>query len=120
MGWREDKEARKQYYLKYIYGWKQRPCTACNGSGYYDNDGSPPCGGCDGTGKETYEPETNQNGGNGMDDNKNMFFCKYIHTKKCFQRDFINCNKCELNNICKMCENSWNSNTCNQCLNKNI
>lgn len=57
MGWREGKEARKQYYLKYIHGWKQRPCTACNGSGYYDNNGSPPCGACDGTGKETYKPD---------------------------------------------------------------
>lgn len=26
-------------------------CTACSGSGYYDTDGSPPCGCCNGTGK---------------------------------------------------------------------
>ena len=25
-------------------------CTACSGSGYYDVDGSPPCGACNGTG----------------------------------------------------------------------
>lgn len=25
-------------------------CTACSGSGYYDDDGSPPCGSCQGTG----------------------------------------------------------------------
>jgi len=27
-------------------------CTACNGSGHYDNDGSPKCGSCNGTGKK--------------------------------------------------------------------
>ena len=27
-------------------------CIACNGSGHYDHNGSPPCGACDGTGKE--------------------------------------------------------------------
>lgn len=27
-------------------------CIACNGSRYYDHNGSPPCGACDGTGKE--------------------------------------------------------------------
>jgi hypothetical protein len=26
-------------------------CTACGGSGYYDNTGSPPCGSCNGTGE---------------------------------------------------------------------
>lgn len=58
MSWKEDKEARKEYYLKYVYGWKLRPCTACNGSGWYDccdKKGRPiPCGSCDGTGKERY------------------------------------------------------------------
>lgn len=29
-------------------------CTACNGSGYYDHNGSPRCGACNGTGKEIY------------------------------------------------------------------
>lgn len=27
-------------------------CSACGGSGRYDNDGSPPCGACNGTGRE--------------------------------------------------------------------
>ncbi|CNI59837.1 hypothetical protein [Yersinia bercovieri] len=31
-------------------------CSACNGSGYYDNDGSPYCGACGGTGKERFQP----------------------------------------------------------------
>ena len=26
-------------------------CLACNGSGYYDHNGSPPCWSCEGTGK---------------------------------------------------------------------
>ncbi len=60
MSWLEDKEARKEHYLKYVYGWKLRPCTACNGSGYYDScdrKGNPiPCGSCEGTGKERYKP----------------------------------------------------------------
>jgi DnaJ-class molecular chaperone len=51
------KQARKEYYEKYVKGWKLRICTACNGSGHYDNTGSPPCGACDGTGKERYKPE---------------------------------------------------------------
>lgn len=25
-------------------------CTACGGTGYYDHDGSPPCGACNGNG----------------------------------------------------------------------
>lgn len=56
MNFRERKQARKDHYLRYVHGWKQRPCTACNGSGRYDNDNSPPCAGCDGTGKERYKP----------------------------------------------------------------
>ena len=27
-------------------------CTACGGSGYYDNDNNPPCEACNGTGEE--------------------------------------------------------------------
>ncbi len=50
------KQRRKDYYEKFVKGWKERPCGACNGSGYYDNNGSPPCGACDGTGKERYAP----------------------------------------------------------------
>jgi DnaJ-class molecular chaperone len=30
----------------------KQKCYACNGSGYYDSNGSPPCGACDGTGLE--------------------------------------------------------------------
>lgn len=30
----------------------QKVCYACNGSGYYDTDGSPPCSCCSGTGKK--------------------------------------------------------------------
>lgn len=30
----------------------QKGCSACNGSGYYDTDGSPPCSCCSGTGKK--------------------------------------------------------------------
>jgi DnaJ-class molecular chaperone len=52
---RSRKEDRTAYYFKNIYKWKQRKCVACNGSGRYDGNGSPKCGGCDGTGKETYK-----------------------------------------------------------------
>lgn len=57
MDFHERKGARKEHYEKYIKGWKKRPCTACNGSGRYDNNGSPRCGACDGTGNELYKPE---------------------------------------------------------------
>lgn len=56
MTFHERKEERRAYYEAHVYGWKQRPCTACNGSGRYDHDGSPPCGGCRGTGRERYKP----------------------------------------------------------------
>ena len=56
MSFQERKEHRTEYYFKYVFGWKQRPCIACNGSGIYDNTGSPPCGACEGTGKERYKP----------------------------------------------------------------
>ena len=51
---RKRKQWRTEYFFKYRYGWKQRPCAACSGSGIYDNFGSPKCGACDGTGKEEY------------------------------------------------------------------
>ena len=54
MGFRENKKERKENYLKRIYGYKLGPCSACNGTGYYDHNDSPECGSCDGTGKETY------------------------------------------------------------------
>lgn len=52
---KERKQYRTDYYFKYVYGWKLRPCYACNGSGHYDHNGSPKCGACDGTGKERYK-----------------------------------------------------------------
>lgn len=57
MSFRQRKKERTEYFEKYIKGWKLRNCTACNGSGHYDNDGAPPCSGCDGSGKERYKPE---------------------------------------------------------------
>ena len=54
MGFRESKIARTNRYFKDIYGYKLRDCTACSGSGEYDEFHSPPCGVCNGTGKETY------------------------------------------------------------------
>ena len=50
--YRKRKQERTEYYQKYKYKNKLKTCTACNGSGYYDHNGSPPCGACDGTGKE--------------------------------------------------------------------
>lgn len=52
-----DKDRRTEDYLRFEYGWKLRTCTACNGSGRYDHNGSPKCGCCDGTGKERYRAE---------------------------------------------------------------
>lgn len=51
------KQFRIDYFNNYVKGWKLRDCTACNGSGYYDNSGSPSCASCDGTGRERYKPE---------------------------------------------------------------
>lgn len=39
---------------------KQKPktskkCVACNGTGYYDHTGSPPCSACNGTEKDLNE-----------------------------------------------------------------
>jgi len=53
----ERKAERAEYFRRFIHGWKLEKCGACNGSGYYDNDGSPPCGCCDGTGKERVRPD---------------------------------------------------------------
>jgi len=54
---KERKKRRTEYYEKNVKGWKLRPCSACSGSGVYDHNGSPPCGGCDGTGKERFKPD---------------------------------------------------------------
>jgi len=56
MTFKERKKARKEYYFKYEYKWKDCVCTACNGSGKYDHNGSPECGACDGTGKGKISP----------------------------------------------------------------
>ncbi len=55
--WKERKQMRVDHYNNNIHGWKQKICTACNGSGYYDHDNSPECSSCAGTGKETYPGE---------------------------------------------------------------
>jgi len=34
-------------------------CYACNGSGYYDHNGSPKCGSCGGTGKRAAKKSSN-------------------------------------------------------------
>ncbi len=52
----ERKAARVAHYKKYEEGWKKIRCGACNGSGRYDHNGSPPCGCCEGTGKERVSP----------------------------------------------------------------
>ena len=49
------KEQRRKRYQDNL-GYIKRKCTACNGSGYYDNHGSPKCSACKGTGKERYKP----------------------------------------------------------------
>lgn len=51
----ERKQKRTEIFNKYIKGWRLRECSACNGSGRYDHNGSPDCGSCDGTGKERYD-----------------------------------------------------------------
>jgi DnaJ-class molecular chaperone len=59
MNFRERKQERTEYFMRYIFGWKIRNCGACSGSGRYDHDGSPKCGACEGTGKETYRGPKN-------------------------------------------------------------
>jgi len=56
----ERKQERRGTYKKYVEGWKQRTCTACNGSGKYDTTIKgrvPNCSCCEGTGKERYKEE---------------------------------------------------------------
>lgn len=61
------KQERREYFEKYVKGWKLVTCGACNGSGYYDNcirGRIPKCSSCNGTGKErvpspkTYDDES--------------------------------------------------------------
>ena len=59
----ERKQERAERYFKYVYGWKQRKCCACNGSGYYDHSfggKTPRCSSCRGSGKERYKPEVTE------------------------------------------------------------
>jgi len=59
MDWKERKKQRKEYYEHFILGWKQQSCSACSGSGYYDDTNSPKCGVCNGTGKDWYKAKSN-------------------------------------------------------------
>jgi RecJ-like exonuclease len=47
----KEKLDRAIFRLMFQYGHKKMPCDACNGSGHYDDNGSPNCGSCEGTGK---------------------------------------------------------------------
>lgn len=58
--WGERKKERTEYYKSNVYKWKLKPCVACNGSGFYDNNGGPKCGACNGTGKEKYDSKDTQ------------------------------------------------------------
>ena len=55
-GYRRRKANRTEHFNRFVKGWRQRPCSACNGSGRYDHNGGPRCGGCYGTGKELVSP----------------------------------------------------------------
>ncbi|EAC1515190.1 hypothetical protein BHX89_004821 [Salmonella enterica subsp. enterica serovar Cubana] len=57
MSFHERKAERASFYFRFQYGWKLRKCSSCNGSGYYDHNGSPKCAACNGTGKERYKSE---------------------------------------------------------------
>jgi DnaJ-class molecular chaperone len=57
MDFHQRKAERTEHFYRFVYGWKLRDCTACNGTGHYDHNGSPPCGCCNGTGKERYRDE---------------------------------------------------------------
>lgn len=56
----ERKKARKEYFERFVKGWKLVTCGACAGSGYYDNcirGRVPKCACCEGTGKERVSPK---------------------------------------------------------------
>lgn len=48
------KVRRSEYYFRFVFGWRQRPCSSCAGAGKYDSHGSPYCGACDGSGRELF------------------------------------------------------------------
>lgn len=49
MNYSERKMQRKKKYFS-LHGVKKQICSACNGTGYYDMNGSPPCCACKGKG----------------------------------------------------------------------
>lgn len=49
------KKRRTLFYETFVKGWKLKECSACGGSGYYDNHGCS-CYLCNGTGKERVPP----------------------------------------------------------------
>ena len=50
---KHNKKMRKAVAAGLASVTKSCKCIACNGSGYYDTNGSPKCSSCKGTGKET-------------------------------------------------------------------
>lgn len=46
-----EKIYRVTQFYKYKFGAIKEKCGCCNGSGYYDHNGSPECGNCEGTGQ---------------------------------------------------------------------
>ncbi len=88
---RKRKQARKEYFLKYVHGWKEIPCIACNGSGYYDSFNSPKCGGCDGTGKEKVSPKEYQEWVEYRKENSHV--CKWGDVKNFKKENCGFCNK---------------------------
>jgi DnaJ-class molecular chaperone len=59
MTFAERKAERTKEYMRWS-GAKKQFCYACNGTGYYDNTGSPKCGCCGGKGWYR-EPNTDFN-----------------------------------------------------------
>jgi len=43
---------KNRYFVKKEQPVKPQKCSACNGTGYYDNTNSPTCSSCNGTGLE--------------------------------------------------------------------
>lgn len=59
MTFKARKADRTEHYHTHIKGWRLQPCSACNGSGYYDHTNNPECGACEGSGKEQYKVNLN-------------------------------------------------------------
>ena len=51
MGTFKERKAKRTERFLSTFGKKLVICSACNGTGYYDSWGSPPCGACGGKGK---------------------------------------------------------------------